>query len=55
MLLAEKKVKRLGIFVFFDKYNKVDKYVEYLLSDFRKAVDKLIIVSNSKLSEVKIK
>lgn len=55
MLLAEKKVKRLGIFVFFDKYNKVDKYVEYLLSDFRKAVDKLIIVSNSKLSEKEYK
>lgn len=46
-----KKVNRLGIFVFYDKDNIVDDYVCYLLDDFVKNVNHLVIISNSKLDK----
>ena len=34
-------MKRLGIYFFFDKDGIVDKYVDYVLEDLTKHVDKL--------------
>lgn len=46
-----KKVNRLGLFVFYDRDSIVDDYVIYMLDDLIKNIDKLVIISNSKLSE----
>jgi len=43
-------MKRLGIFVFYDKDGIVGKYVEYLLTEIKSVVDDLYIVSNSILT-----
>lgn len=50
MLLNDKKVERLGIFVFYDKEGIVDDYVIYLLKSLKEAVNEIIIVSNTNLS-----
>ena len=50
MKLNDKKNKRLGVFVFFDKDGIVDDYVLYLLESLKDATDDIIIVSNSYLS-----
>lgn len=42
-------MKRLGIFVFFNKQGRVEKYVEYLLENIRPCLDELCIVSNCNL------
>lgn len=39
-------MKRLGIFSFYDKEGIVDSYIEYLLSDLKENLDKLIITVN---------
>ena len=44
-------MKRLGIYFFFDKDGIVDKYVDYVLEDLTKHVDKLIVVCNGQLNE----
>ena len=46
-----KKSKRLGIYIFYDKDNIIDDYVIYMLKDLNKAVDNIIFVSNSKISK----
>lgn len=43
------KMKRLGIFIFYDRDSIVDDYVIFLLEEFVKSLDKLVILSNSKL------
>lgn len=45
-------MKRLGIFVFYDKEGFVDLYVDYLLYDLKKCLNKLIIVINGKIDEL---
>lgn len=52
MTIEKDKVERLGIYSFYDKDGIVDRYIEFFLDDFRKNVDKLIIVSNGKLPEL---
>ena len=44
-------MKRLGIFVFYDKEGIVDDYVVYLLKSIQPYLDKLVIVCNGKLTE----
>ena len=45
-------MKRLGIFVFYDKNGIVGKYVEYLLTEIKSVVDDLYIVSNGILTSI---
>lgn len=40
------KLKRLLFFVFYDKDGIVDTYIDYLLNDFSKSVDKIVIIIN---------
>lgn len=44
-------MKRLGIFVFYDKDGIVDDYVVYLLKSIEEYLDHLVIVCNGKLTE----
>lgn len=44
-------MKRLGIFVFFDKEGIVDQYIKVMLKDVTRNVDHLVIVCNGKLEE----
>lgn len=44
-------MKRLGIFVFYDKKGIVDDYVVYLLESIKDYLDNLIIVCNGKITE----
>lgn len=44
-------MKRLGIFVCYDKEGIVDGYVTYLLSQMKAVLDRLVIVSNVHLEE----
>ena len=50
MKLEEKNVKRLGIFIFFDKDGIVDDYVAFLLKDMMKNLNKLTIMCNGILT-----
>ena len=43
-------MKRLGIFVFYDKQGIVDRYVEYLLDSLREHLSRLVIVCNGILT-----
>lgn len=45
------KIKRAGIYSFYDKDGIVDRYVEYFLNDFRKNLDILIVVSNGDIND----
>lgn len=47
----ESRMKRLGIFCFYDKEGIVDSYVEYLLSELMTVLDRLIVVVNGQVSE----
>jgi rhamnosyltransferase len=40
------QMKRLGIFCFFEKDGIVDQYVEYLICDLKKNLEKLVVVIN---------
>lgn len=44
-------MKRLGIFVFYDKEGVVDRYVEYLLTDMMENLSELVVVCNGILSD----
>lgn len=44
-------MKRVGIFIFYDKDGIVDRYVEYLLESMQTIIKKLIIVINGKIRE----
>ncbi|WP_145152821.1 rhamnan synthesis F family protein [Paenibacillus xylanexedens] len=44
-------MKRLGIFVFYDKYGTVDEYVEYLIAELKKVLNELIIVVNGEVDK----
>lgn len=43
-------MKRLGIFVFYDKEGIVDSYIEYLLADLKECLNYLIIVVNGEVN-----
>lgn len=49
MMLHQKK--RLCIFSFYDESGIVDRYVEFLLADLKKCVERLIIVVNGTISD----
>lgn len=51
MLLTKENVKRLGVFVFYDKDGIVDDYVLYLLKSLKEAVEDIIVVSNCPLAD----
>ena len=51
MLLCKDDVKRCGIFLFFDKDGKADKYVINMLEDLKKSIDDLIVVVNGFLDD----
>lgn len=44
------EMKRLGIYFFYDKNGIVDQYVDYVLQDITKHLEKLIVVCNGKLT-----
>ncbi len=44
-------MKRLGVFLFFDKEGIADRYVEYLLNSFDGILNKLVIVVNGDVDE----
>ena len=48
-MVLEGKVRRAGVFVFYDRDGIVDRYVEYLLRDLRKNLDQLAVICNGKL------
>lgn len=48
-------LKRLGIFLCFDKDGIIDDYITYLLDDISENLDKLIIVSNGSLTDESVK
>ena len=50
MKLSNKNIKRIAVFIFYDKDNIVDDYVLYILDSLKSAVDDIIITSNSDLS-----
>lgn len=51
MILVNKdKLKRLGIFFFYDKEGIVDDYVTYFLNDLKLSLDDLLIVCNGVLT-----
>jgi len=43
-------MRRLGLFVFYDKDGVVDEYVEYLISDLKSVVSELIIIVNGQVT-----
>ncbi len=43
--------KRLVIFLFYDKEGIVDSYIPYMLSDVKKNVDNIFVVSNGKMND----
>ena len=47
-------MKRLGIFLCFDKEGIIDDYITYLLDDISKNLDELFIVSNGELNSKSI-
>ena len=55
MILNKKQIKRLGIFVFYDKDGIVDDYVLFMLNSLKDATEDIIIVSNSKISDTEKK
>ena len=48
--LESQPIKRLGIFVFFNKHGEAGAYVRYLLNDISPCLDDLYIVANCNLS-----
>ena len=48
-MVLNKKIRRLGIFIFFDIESVIDDYVLFMLDSLKEAVDDLIVVSNSYL------
>ena len=44
-------MKKIAFFVHFDQHNIVDPYIEYFLTALNKAVDEIVIISNSQLNE----
>lgn len=44
-------MKRIGIFIFYNKYGRVYQYIKYLLSDIKKNLTTLVIVCNGQLNK----
>ncbi len=44
-------MRRIGIFVFFDKDGIVDRYIPYMLTDMMKNLERLVIVVNGKITD----
>lgn len=49
-VLAVPDIKRLGIFVFYNKAGKAEEYVDYLLASIRPYLSELFLVSNCELT-----
>ena len=47
--------KRLGVFIFFDRDSIIDDYVIYMLDSLNEAVDNILFISNSELSDTELK
>lgn len=50
MILNENKVKRKGIYFFYDKDGIVDQYVPYMLERVHEVVDEILIICNGQLN-----
>lgn len=50
-LPKEKKLRRLGVFVFYDPQGVVDDYVVFLLASMRKVCTEIVTVCNGFLTE----
>ena len=48
--MDDMSMRRAAIFFFYDKDGKVDSYVSYLLKGIIASLERLVIVSNGKLS-----
>ena len=44
-------MKRIGIFLFYDKNGIVDDYIPYMVRDMRENLDRLVIVVNGKIND----
>ena len=44
-------VKRLGVFFFYDQDGIADRYVDYLLESMDPCLERLVVVSNGKLTK----
>lgn len=53
-LAKRSSMKRLGILFFYDKFGKVDQYLEYLLENMNQFLDELLIVSNGDLEKIEL-
>lgn len=51
MKLGNKRKKRLGVYFFYDGDGVVDGFVKYFLEEYRKCVERLIIVVNGNLTK----
>ena len=51
MKLNDKKASRCAIFVFYDKYGIVDRYITFFLEGLKKCVDRVIVVCNGELND----
>ena len=51
MIIETQNIKRLGVFFFYDKDGKADRYVEYLIKEYAACQQKLIVVSNGTVSD----
>ena len=50
MRLNDKKASRCAIFVFYDKYGIVDRYITFFLEGLKKCVDRIVVVCNGELN-----
>ena len=55
MKLRGDKVKRLGLFVFYDEDSIVDDYVLFLLADLQKSCQDIIVICNGKVNKEGLK
>ncbi len=50
----DKNMRRIGIFVFYDKYGVVDSYIVHLLEHMKRFLEQLIIICNGKVEKAGI-
>ncbi|MCM1211809.1 MAG: hypothetical protein NC318_09410 [Blautia sp.] len=52
---GDRRVNRLGIFVFYDREGIADDYISYLLDGIKSIADKIVIVVNGIINDVSLK
>lgn len=51
MIIDNSNAKRLGIFFFYDGQGIVDRYIDYLVQEYARCFERLVVVCNGKLTE----